>query len=174
MSTMVSQITSPTTVCSSVYSGADQRKRQSSVSLAFVRRIHRWPVNSPHKGPVTQDMLPFDDVIMRVHPPHSRHHCQHQQRLALPIKLLKPKQNGRNFADNICKCILFEIGLIWLKFVPKGTINNNAALFKCGLVPNKHQAIIWTNVGLIYWHIYASFGLNNSINNTAMESLFKL
>ena len=22
------------------------------------------PVNSPHKGPVTQKMLPFDDVIM--------------------------------------------------------------------------------------------------------------
>ena len=36
-----------------VYSGADQRKRQSTASLAFVRGIHRWPVNSPHKGPVT-------------------------------------------------------------------------------------------------------------------------
>ena len=35
---------------STVYSGADQRKHQSSASLAFVRRIHRWPVNSPHKG----------------------------------------------------------------------------------------------------------------------------
>ena len=31
--------------------GADQRKHQSSVSLVFVRGIHRWPVNSPHKGP---------------------------------------------------------------------------------------------------------------------------
>ena len=37
---------------SSVYSVADQRKHQSSASLAFVRGIHRWPVNSPHKGPV--------------------------------------------------------------------------------------------------------------------------
>ena len=26
--------------------------------------IHRWPVNSPHKGPVTRKMFPFDDVIM--------------------------------------------------------------------------------------------------------------
>ena len=34
--------------------GADQRKHQSSASLAFVRGIHRWPVNSPHKGPVTR------------------------------------------------------------------------------------------------------------------------
>ena len=37
-----------------VYSDADQRKHQSSASLAFVRGSHRWPVNSPHKWPVTQ------------------------------------------------------------------------------------------------------------------------
>ena len=36
-----------------------------AVSLAFVRGIHRWPVNSQHKGPVTWKMFPFDDVIMR-------------------------------------------------------------------------------------------------------------
>ena len=47
-----------------VYSHADQRKHQSSASLAFVQGIHRGPVNSPHKWPVTQKMLPFDDVIM--------------------------------------------------------------------------------------------------------------
>ena len=44
--------------------GAGQRKHQSSASLAFVREIHRIPVNSPHKGPVTRKMFPFDDVIM--------------------------------------------------------------------------------------------------------------
>ena len=41
-----------------------KEKYQSSASLAFVRGIHRWPVNSPHKGPVTRKMLLFDDVIM--------------------------------------------------------------------------------------------------------------
>ena len=61
---MASQITSFTIVYSTAYSGADQRKHQSSASLAFVRGIHRLPVNSPHKGPVTQKMFPFDDVIM--------------------------------------------------------------------------------------------------------------
>ena len=45
-------------------SGADQRNHQRSASLAFVRGIHRWPVNSPHKWPVTRKMFPFDDVIM--------------------------------------------------------------------------------------------------------------
>ena len=53
MSAMASQITSLTIVYSTVYPGADQRKHQSSASLAFVRGIHRWPVNSPHKRPAT-------------------------------------------------------------------------------------------------------------------------
>ena len=64
MGTTASQITSLTTVYSIVYLGVDQRKHQSSASLAFVRGIHRWPVTSPHKGSVTQKMFPFDDVIM--------------------------------------------------------------------------------------------------------------
>ena len=40
------------------------RKHQSPTSLAYVSGIHRWPVNFPHKGPVTLKMFPFDDVIM--------------------------------------------------------------------------------------------------------------
>ena len=64
MGTMASQMTSLTIVYSTVYSDADQRKYQSSASLAFVRGIHRRPVNSTHKWPVTQKMFPFDDVIM--------------------------------------------------------------------------------------------------------------
>ena len=64
MGSVASQITSLTIVYSPVYSDADQSKHQSSASLAFVWGIHRGPVNSPHKGPVTQKMLLFDDVIM--------------------------------------------------------------------------------------------------------------
>ena len=64
MSAMASQIASLTIVYLTVYSGANQRKHQSSASLAFVRGIHRWPVNSSHKGPVTRKVFPFDDVIM--------------------------------------------------------------------------------------------------------------
>ena len=62
-----SQITSLTTVYSAVYSSGGQRKHQRSASLAFVLGIHRGPVNSPHKWPVTRKMLPFDDVIMKTH-----------------------------------------------------------------------------------------------------------
>ena len=64
MSLMASLITSLTIVYSIVYSGTDQRKHQSSTSLAFVQGIHQWLVNSPHTGPVTRKMLSFDDVIM--------------------------------------------------------------------------------------------------------------
>ena len=62
MGAMASQITSLTIVYSTVYSGADQRKHQSSASLAFVRGIHLGPVISPHKWPVMRKMFPFDDV----------------------------------------------------------------------------------------------------------------
>ena len=62
MGAIASQITSLTIVYSTVYSDADQRKHQSSASLAFVWEIQR--VNSPHKWPVTRKMFPFDDVIM--------------------------------------------------------------------------------------------------------------
>ena len=64
MSSMASQITSLTIFSSIVYSGADQRKHQSSASLSFERGIHWWPMNSQHKGPVTRKMFPFDYVIL--------------------------------------------------------------------------------------------------------------
>ena len=66
MTMLASQITSLTVVYSIVHSGVNQRKHQSSASLAFVREIHRGPVNFPHKWPVTRKMFPFDDVIMKL------------------------------------------------------------------------------------------------------------
>ena len=82
MSAMASKFAGVTIVYTTVCSGADQRKHQSSAPLAFMRGIHRWPVNSPHKGPVTRKMFPFDDVIMiaitpqqsRMGPPHAKCH----------------------------------------------------------------------------------------------------
>ena len=56
MSVMVSQIPGISIVYSTICSGIDQRKHQSSMSLVMVI--------SPHKGPVTQKMFPFDDIIM--------------------------------------------------------------------------------------------------------------
>ena len=64
MGAIAPQIISLTIVYSTIKSDADQRKHQNSASLAFVRGLHRGPVNSPHKWPVTRKMFPFDDVIM--------------------------------------------------------------------------------------------------------------
>ena len=59
MSSMASQITGDSIVYSAVCSGADQRKHQSSASLAYGRGVHRWPV--------TRKMFPFEDVIILFH-----------------------------------------------------------------------------------------------------------
>ena len=64
MGAIASQIASLTIVYSTIYSDEDQRKHQSSASLAFVQGIPRGPVNSPHKWPVARKMFPFDDIIM--------------------------------------------------------------------------------------------------------------
>ena len=63
----MSAITSQVTGVSIIYSTTCSGTYQSSASLAFVRGIHRWPVNSPHKRPVTRKIFPFDDVIMTTH-----------------------------------------------------------------------------------------------------------
>ena len=72
MGSIASQITSLTIVYSIVYLDADQRKHQSSASLAFVKGIHRGPVNSLHKWPVTRKVFPFHDAIMFPRPPYSQ------------------------------------------------------------------------------------------------------
>ena len=85
MSTIASQITSLMIVYSTVYSHTDQRKYQSSASLAFVRGIHRRPMHSPHKWPVNRKKFPFDDVIM----------IQSQIR-HIPSANLQPHENWRS------------------------------------------------------------------------------
>ena len=50
---------------------------------------------------------------------------------------------------------------ISLMFFPKGSIKQYSIISSDNsLVPNRWQAIIWTNDGLSYWRIYASLGLN--------------
>ena len=52
-----SRITGVSIVYSAVHWVTDHRKHQSSRSLAVVRGIHRWPMDSPHKGPVTRKLF---------------------------------------------------------------------------------------------------------------------
>ena len=65
MTTVASQITSLTIVYLTVYSDADQRKTSKLRITGLCAGNSPGPVNSPHKWPVTREMFPFDDVIMK-------------------------------------------------------------------------------------------------------------
>ena len=123
---MASQITSLKIVYSTVYSGADQRKHESSAWLAFVRGIHRWPVNSPHKGPVTSKMFQFDEVIMSYIYPYSlgllHWHTGNHMIIIVPVKQLliiwiklPCSQSKENTAYvHMFTCIIFGIYFIFV------------------------------------------------------------
>ena len=124
-------ITSLTVVCSIIYSGADQRKHQSSTSLPFVWGIRRSPVNSPHTGPVTRKMIPFDDVIM-------------SYRDKTRTRLGGKKQGKEERSDPLCwpglydYHILFAASLcaaslmIWKK---KGSTDSNRVIMAINMTP---------------------------------------
>ena len=73
MGAVASQITSLTIVYSTVYSGADQRKHQSFASLAFVRGIHRGPVNSPQMASNAESV----SIWWRHHEQKTQQNCVH-------------------------------------------------------------------------------------------------
>ena len=124
MSTIASLITGVSIVYWTVCSDADQRKHQSSALLAFVRGIHQWPVNSPHKGPVTRKIFSFNDVIMI-----SR----------LRILLL---EENKSIHHLIPKCIngLFEIK----------PMNYPEKPCKIGAT-NEMDSDLWPTISFIYW-----------------------
>ena len=132
LSAMASQITRVWIVCSTVCSSADQRRHRSSASLAFVKGIHQWLVNFPHKGQVTRKIFPFDDEILfltkiTLHITLlSGLSYQNNGTLSIPssagpvftpdpnvaiigfgdvFKTLRPRQNGRHFPDDTFKRI---------------------------------------------------------------------
>ena len=146
MSAMASQIAGVSIIYSTVCSGADQIKHQSFASLGFLRGIHRWLINSPHKGPATRKM--HDDVIM--HLPHPYINDGSQVVLVVAYSSHKIEinpsplgQNRRHFADNPLqmhfhhwnKCILIRISL---KFVPVNPIDKKSALV---------QVMVWRRTG---------------------------
>ena len=146
MGAMASQITSLTIVYSTVYLDADQRKHQSSASPAFVWGIHWWPVNSPHKGPVTRKMFPFDYVIM----------------IYSPFNILRPRENCHHFAGDIFSWIkssnfYSNFIEIWSQWSNKQQISINS---NNGFALIRRHDIFWTDDVLSCWRIYASLRLD--------------
>ena len=153
MTTIGSQITSLTVVYSIVYSGADQRKHQSSASLAFLREIHRdrWI-------PRTKDQLRgkcFHLMTSSWYYGDPSWHGHFGQINSSPPWTKWPPFRGRYFHMHFRE--------FWLKFslnfcsyvsnwqYPSMGLDN-------GLVPNKRQAIVWANADPIHWRIYAAIG----------------
>ena len=128
MSAMASQITSVPIVCSSVGSDGDQRKHQSSASLAFVWGMIWWPVNCPHKGTVTWKMFPFHDVIMQKVP--ANYWWWHSITKTIPRKY---------------SWIYPGIVAYWHHIVNIGSGN--------GLMPSGHYLNqCWLIIGEVLWH----------------------
>ena len=121
MSVMASQLTGVSIGNWTVCSDTDQRKHQSSASLAFVRGIHRWPVNSPHKGPVTRKMFPFDDV----------------NHIVLP-KVVYWWHNVKWFTICccICFCVIFKVALkiLYMNWIPRAIYNQYVIFLNASLI----------------------------------------
>ena len=166
MDSIASQITSLTIVYSTVHSDADQSKHQSSASLAFVWEIHRWPVNFPHKWPVTRKMFPFDDVIMFketgldvIHykmfesykyentatSPRGQQGklcCESWPQIALYHPRIMSRVQKKECFQTVKLSVLTHWGQVMHKLAIIGSDN--------GLSPGQCQAIIWSSAGILY------------------------
>ena len=162
MSVVASRITGVSIVYSNVCSGADQRKHQSSASLASVREIHRWPVKPPHKGPVTRKKFSFDDVIMLIGSNKGLSPVWHQgftwiSTDTLPWNLGNWQANLiKDFSGRVCiwKCILQnEVNFNLVSICSNVTkyLHNNTrtvavrAVTLPGLTRSKAQSSVWSN-----------------------------
>ena len=177
MTAIASQITSLTIVYSSIYSGADQSKHQSSASLAFVRGIHRGPVNSPHKWPVTRKMFPFDDVIMLYD-------------IVATHGILRNVKGGCEWG--FCRWVLQFLSfytrriqvsylawrlIIWIQILLNSDfecpVKNNWLLVQM-MAWCRRQAIIQADDGLVYWRIYASLRIKEYFESSFSTPRFDL
>ena len=171
MRPMASQITSLTIVYSTVYSDADQRKHQSSASLAFVWGIH------PHKGPVTRKMFPFDDVIMFLGQALLLETDYWQRRLSsIPISLLVSRHNGWDFhrqtpfwIEFSRKKVLYLLSIHFSLIVSRGSNWRELSIVSSNdLVLNRQLTFTLTNDDPAPWLMYASPSLD-SIRAVSVE-----
>ena len=85
-----------------------------------MRGIHRWPVNSPHKGPVTRKMFPFDDVIMNKRLP------------LLPVRLISMPLKSRQMIRAVVIWYIIKSEIFaWVHIVSNYHIVYNIRRTKC-------------------------------------------
>ena len=143
MSAKGSQITGVSVVHSTVCLGVDQRKHQSSASLAFVRGIHRWSVNSPHKGPVTRKIIPFDDVIMRTCYANGLYHLDRKRNPVDAMLFLE-------LMDSVTPQITIQIKTRYLSSFMK-VADQNVLIWRLFSQPRR-QAYVYYYIWSCLWH----------------------
>ena len=156
MGANVSQITSILTACSVVCLGLHQRKHQSYASLAFVRGNHRWPVDSPHKAPVTRKIFPLDDVVVVPNIHDNTNLNQHRKILQ---NLARFSKRFREFISSgfhfICACTCHKLNADWFRL----TISLRSLNWCCSNTRNTHQLNVQVVVksldGILTSFIYA-------------------
>ena len=132
-----------------------------------MRGIRRSPVNSPHKGPVTRKMVPFDDVIVFIQniiTKSSRETCALNR--SVKWNGYEWTHRGRDKMDAISQTTFYTHILEWIFFNFKENFTETCSYWSNwqltsggsdnGLAPNRQQVIIWANDGLVGWRIYAS------------------
>ena len=157
MGAIASLITSLTIVYSAVYSDADQRKHQSTASQAFVRGIHRGPVNSPHKWPVTRKMFSFDDVIM------VNMEIRHAKNKQLLQQFQMHQQNlfFLSFCEKTDACTKVNIHKMYVRIqkgwiyewylVPKGPFCEKSSSVQLAAWHRRWQVAEWINDDPVNW-----------------------
>ena len=174
MSAMTSQVTDVSIVYLTVCSGRDQRKHQCSVWLAFVRGIHRWPVNSPHKGPVTRKyfhMMTSPWVIVFFVRRSSK-------RTGLTWVLIIIKQAHLLFAlalySNHWCCFLLWMGDDWQLVLPPNTLSLSSFRTHCSWRQSHNQPVrhwsIYSRPLWRHWYVgYTSYlgNLHHSLDTSA-------
>ena len=95
MGAMACQITVVPIVYSTVCSDTDKKNPSKLRVTGLVRGIHRWPVNSPHKRPVTRKMLMRSSYSYHRYPPGvmynvTRHALQPKKCIIEWIVYVKP------------------------------------------------------------------------------------
>ena len=162
MGAIASQITSLTIVYSTVYSDADQRKHQSPASLAFVRGIHRSPVNSPHKWPVTRKIFPFDDIMWYV--PMTGYRADFEAKKTLYTVYPKKYAHGFCFAVLCCGYTLTDF--------PISIRLTSLALWQSNDCPSASKATLMNMDKYFMWIHYERLQNHNKAKHNKTMCIF--
>ena len=141
-----------------------------------MRGIHRWPVNSPHKGPVTRKMFPFDDVIMHWIPVFDRSHI---------IYILNPCKYKRDMYLLELLQLSQQMKLYWARKYTMDTFNSPpmhslSGMIMMGIGISWHHGMIcntnpiYISVQFLMWSLKCSYEQNAKPSRFLVHNLQRM